>query len=51
MASKQPAVGIIMGSQSNWQTMHRAAEAQDDAAADRLWAESARIAGVSRSPR
>ena len=26
MASKQPAVGIIMGSQSDWQTMQRAAE-------------------------
>jgi 5-(carboxyamino)imidazole ribonucleotide mutase len=26
MASKEPAVGIIMGSQSDWQTMQRAAE-------------------------
>src|SRR4029078_6277045 len=26
MSSKQPAVGIIMGSQSDWQTMQRAAE-------------------------
>ena len=26
MASKRPAVGIIMGSQSDWQTMQRAAE-------------------------
>ena len=26
MASRQPAVGIIMGSQSDWQTMQRAAE-------------------------
>ena len=26
MASKQPAVGIIMGSQSDWETMRHAAE-------------------------
>jgi 5-(carboxyamino)imidazole ribonucleotide mutase len=29
MASKEPAVGIIMGSQSDWQTMRRAAETLD----------------------
>ena len=47
MARKAPAVGIIMGSQSDWQTMSRAAETLDALGV----AYETRIVSAHRTPR